>query len=106
MLISRQRIDVHINWVKVSSAPFLHTPAAPHLNVEPSRSNRIPWIGTTVILTKYGHPWKGRDTVVKNVLARQPTASGLKVEIRSLHIDFASPFKTVIVDYDDIVEKT
>jgi hypothetical protein len=92
--------------VKVTSPPFLHTPAAPHSNVEPSRANRIPWIGTTVILTKYGHPWKGSDTIVKNVLARQPTASRLKVEIRLSHIAFASPFNTIIVDYDDIIEKT
>jgi len=92
--------------VKVTSAPFLHTLAAPHSNVEPSRANRIPWIGTTVILTKYGHPWKGYDTVVKNVLARQPTVSGLKVEIQLSHLNFASPFKTAIVDYDDIIEKT
>ena len=80
--------------------------AVPHSNVEPSRSNRIPWIGTTVILTKYGHPWKGYDAVVKNVLARQPTASGMKIEIGLSHIDFASPFKTIVFDYDDIVEKT
>ena len=92
--------------MKVTSAPFLHTLAAPQSNVEPSQANRIPWLGTTVILTKHGHSWKGYDTVVKNILARQPTASGLKVEIQLLHIDFSSPFKTIVVDYDDIVEKT
>jgi hypothetical protein len=90
--------------LKITSEPFLHTPAVP--NVEPSRANRVPWIGTTVILTKFGHPWKGYDTIVKNVLARQPTASGLRVEIKLSHLTFASPFKTEIVDYDDILEKT
>ena len=92
--------------MKGTSAPFLHTVAVPHSNVEPSQSNQIPWIGTTVILTKYRHPWKGYDAVVKNVLARQPTASGMKIEIGLSHIDFTSPFKTVVFDYDDIVEKT
>jgi hypothetical protein len=90
--------------VKVTSVPFLSTPAAPPSNVEPFRANRIPWIGTSVIITKLGHPWKGYEAVVKSVLVRQPTASGLKVVVQLSHLDFASPFKTITVDYDDILE--
>ena len=89
--------------MKVTSVPFLRTP---HSNVEPFRANRIPWIGTSVIITKFGHPWKGYEAVVKSVLACQPTASGLKVSIQLSHLDFASPFKTITVDYDYIFEKT
>jgi len=92
--------------LRVTSVPFLHAPAEPHSSVEQFRANRVPWIGASVYLTKFGHPWKGYIAEVKNVLARQPTASGLKVEIKLSHLDFASPFKTMVVDYDDVFEAT
>ena len=90
--------------MKVTSVPFLA--AAARSNVEPFRGNKIPWVGTSVIITKLGDPWKGYEAVVKGVLANQRTASGLKVEIQLSHLDFTSPFQTMIVDYDDILEKT
>ena len=65
----------------------------------------MPWINTYVIITKLGSPHKGYVGVVKDVLRGQNTASGLKIAIQLAHLDPSAPFKTVIFDYDDVVEK-
>lgn len=65
----------------------------------------MPWIGTDVIITKHGDPFKGYMGVVKDVLRGQDTASGLKIGLRLEHVEFLSPFKTIVVDYDGVVEK-
>ena len=65
----------------------------------------MPWINTCVIITKLGSPHKGYVGIVKDVLRRQDTASGLKIAIQLAHLDPSAPFKTVIFDYDDVVEK-
>ena len=65
----------------------------------------MPWIGTDVIITKLGHPLKGYMGIVKDVLQGQDTASGLKIVIQLAHINPSSPFKTIVVDYDDVVEQ-
>jgi len=57
-----------------------------------------------VIISKVKHPLKGYPGTVKNVLCRQETSSGLRVAIQLARLDSASPFKTVVLDYDDIVE--
>jgi hypothetical protein len=65
----------------------------------------VPWIGTNVIITKLRSPLKGYVGVVKDVLCGQDTASGLKVTIQLAHLDPSAPFRTIVVDYDDIVEQ-
>jgi hypothetical protein len=65
----------------------------------------VPWIGTSVIITKLGSPLKGYVGIVKDVLRGQDTASGLKIIMQLVHINPSSPFKKIVVDYDDVVEK-
>ena len=56
-----------------------------------------------VVVVKSG-PHKGYKAVVKNILPGQATSSQPRLEIQFLHLDPSNPFKTVIVDYDDVVE--
>ena len=65
----------------------------------------MPWIGAHVIITKVGNPLKGHIAVVKDVLRGQETASGLKIVVQLTHLDPSSPFKTIVVDYDHVVEE-
>ena len=65
----------------------------------------MPWISTRVIITKLGSPLKGYVGIVKDVLRGQDTASGLKIVIQLAHLNPSSPFKTTVVDYDDVVEQ-
>ena len=65
----------------------------------------MPWIGTSVIITKLGSPYKGYVGIVKDVLRGQDTASGLKITIQLVCINPSTPFNSVVVDYDDVVEQ-
>lgn len=65
----------------------------------------MPWIGTNVIVTKHGSPFKGYVAIVKDVLRGQVTASGLKIIIQLVHHDPSAPFRTIVVDHDDVVEQ-
>ena len=65
----------------------------------------MPWISTHVIITKLGSPLKGYVGVVKDVLRGQDTASGLKIVIQLTNFDPSAPYKTLIFDYDDVVEQ-
>ena len=47
---------------------------------------------------------KGYRGVVKNVLCKQSTKSGLHIAAQLAHLDPSCPYKEVILDYDDIVE--
>ena len=67
-------------------------------------SDWVPWIRTTVIVSKVKHPLKGYQGIIKNVLCKQETSSGLQVAIQLAHLDPAAPFKTEVLNYDDIVE--
>jgi len=62
-----------------------------------------PWLNVCVMVVKPG-PHKGYKAVIKNILPGQATFDKLRLEIQFLHLDPSSPFKTVIVDYDDVVE--
>jgi hypothetical protein len=88
----------------LTTAPFLHTS---RLNADDplSKADSVPWIATQVIVTKPGSPLKGYFGVVKDVLRGQDTASGLKIAIQLEHHDPSSPFKTAVIDYDDVVER-
>jgi hypothetical protein len=68
------------------------------------RRDHVPWIGISVTITQIGNPLKGYSGVVKNVLRGQQTVSGLKIEMQLAHLDPSSPFRTVLVDHDHIVE--
>jgi len=91
--------------VKKTTTPFLHTSSPLKADDSLSKADQVPWIGTRVIITKLGSPNKGYIGVVKDVLRGQDTASGLKILLQLEHLDPSSPFKTIVVDYDDVVEK-
>jgi hypothetical protein len=90
----------------LTAVPFFHT-SSTLLKVDDSlfKADRVPWIGTNVIITKLGHPNKGHVGVVKDVLCGQETASGLRISIQLAHFDPSAPFRTIIVNYDDVVEQ-
>jgi hypothetical protein len=69
------------------------------------KADRVPWIGTNVIVTKLGSPLKGYVGIVKDVLRGQDTASGLRIAIQLVHNNPSSPFKTTVVDHDGVVEQ-
>jgi len=70
-----------------------------------SKADSVPWVSASVIITKLGSPFKGYIGVVKDVLRGQDTPSGLKIGLQLVHLDPSSPFRTIVVDYDDVVEQ-
>jgi hypothetical protein len=91
--------------LKLTAVPFFHTSSTLKPDDYLCKTDRVPWIGTNVIITKVGNPYKGYVGVVKDVLRGQDTASGLKINIQLAHLDPSSPFRKTIVDYDDVVEE-
>jgi hypothetical protein len=91
--------------LKLTTVPFLHTSSILKADDSLSKADSVPWISTRVIITKYGSPFKGYGGVVKDVLRGQDTTSGLKIVLQLEHHDPSSPFKTIIVDYDGVVEQ-
>jgi hypothetical protein len=91
--------------LKLTTVPFFHTPSSSKADDSLSKADSVPWIGTYVIITKFGNPLKGYVGIVKDVLRGQDTASGLKMAIQLVHLDPSTPFKTTVVDYDDVVEQ-
>jgi hypothetical protein len=89
----------------LTTVPFLHTSSTLKADDSLSKADSVPWIGTRVIIVKLGDPFKGYMGVVKDVLRGQDTASGLKIALQLEHLTFSSPFKTIVVDYDSVVEK-
>ena len=89
----------------MTTVPFFHTSSTLKGGDFLFKADRVPWIGTNVIITKPGSPIKGYVGVVKDVLRGQDTASGLKIDIQLAHLNPSSPFQRTIVDYDDVVEK-
>jgi hypothetical protein len=88
----------------LTTVPFLHTSSVSKADDSLFKADSIPWIGTRVIITKLGSPFKGYKGVVKDVLRGQDTASGLKIVLQLDHFDPSSPFKRIVVDYDGVVE--
>ena len=43
---------------------------------------------------------------MRDVLRGQDTASGLKIEMKLVHLDPSKPFQTIVIDYDHVVETT
>jgi hypothetical protein len=67
-------------------------------------SDWVSWIGTTILIPKVKHLLKGYQGLIKNILCGQETLSGLQVEVQLSHLDPTAPFKTMVFDYDDVVE--
>ena len=115
-----QEHHVHINWVKVTDPPLTFTkqqstssskPADPLIThptrpfaSDPSAVERAPWIKMEVIVCKVKHPMKGYRAIVKDVLPLQDTLSGLRITTQFTHMNPSHPFKTEVLDYDDVVE--
>jgi hypothetical protein len=94
-----------VNWLKLTTVPFLHTSSTLKAHDSLSKADSVPWIGTHVIIMKFGNPLKGYVGVIKDVLRGQDTVSGLKIVIQLVHLNPSSPFKTTVIDYDDVVEQ-
>jgi len=69
-----------------------------------AQSDQVPWLSQTILITKVKHPFKGRYAIVKDVLCGQDTVSGLLIVAQLSHWDPTTPFKTIVLDYDDVVE--
>ena len=63
-----------------------------------------PWVGVEVAVTKKGHPCRGQKVLVLNVLLKQNTASGLKVEVQFEVFDPSVTNARATFDYDDLLE--
>ena len=46
-----------------------------------------------------------KKAIVKDVLRGQDTLSSLRTFVQLLHLDPSAPFKTAIVDYDNVVKQ-
>ena len=89
----------------MTTIPFFHTSSKSKADGSLSKADSVPWTGTNVIVTKLGSAFKGYVGVVKDVLRGQETASGLRISIQLAHLDPSSPFRTILVNYDDVVEQ-
>jgi len=89
--------------LKAATAPFLHAQSSSG-SVKRLPNDPIPWIGTTVLVWKPGHALKGYKGTIKTVLCKQPTKSGLCVVAQLAHLDPSCPYKTVVLNYDDVIE--
>ena len=47
---------------------------------------------------------KGYQGIIKTVLCKQPTKSGLSVVVQLAHLDPSCPYQTVVLNYDDVIE--
>jgi len=65
---------------------------------------QVPWLKTEVIICKVKHPLKSYHVIVKDVLPLQDTPSSLRITAQFTQLNPANPFKTEVLDYDDVVE--
>lgn len=64
-----------------------------------------PWCGLRVIISKVKHVWKGTNGVITGVsYGPEGKLSEIRLEVRVAHYNPAAPFRTITVDYDDVVE--
>jgi hypothetical protein len=100
---SPQSIEVYVNCLKAATPPFLHAQSSSGSG-QRLWNDPIPWIGITILVSKSGHTMKGYRGIVKTVLCKQPTKSSLSVVAQLAHLDSSCPYKTVVLDYDDVIE--
>jgi hypothetical protein len=84
-----------------SADPLITHPIRPFAS---DPSERVPWIKTEVVVCKVKHPMKSYRAIIKDVLPLQDTLSGLRITAQFTHMNSAHPFKTEVLDYDDVVE--
>jgi hypothetical protein len=70
----------------------------------PSDAEWVPWVKMEVIVCKVKHPMKGYHAIIKDLLPLQDTPSSLRIRTQFIHMNPAHPFKSEILDYDDVVE--
>jgi hypothetical protein len=102
-----QTFEIHVNWLKVTTPEVLHAPPPSNpddAGLSSARSNQVPWLGQAILVSKVNHPFKGRQAVVKGVLHGQNTLSGLRIVAQLSYWDPTAPYKTIVLDYDDVVE--
>ena len=103
-----QKFEIHINWLNVTTTVVLHTPqpvSASDADLNSlAQSDQVPWLSQTILVAKVKHLFKSRQAVVKNVLCGQDTPSGLRIVAQLSYLDSTVPFKTIILDYDDVIE--
>ena len=97
-----QNFKVHVNTLKLTEEPPV-IDAHPKHKVTTPWSTRVPWIGKEVIISGQ-HYMRGQKALIMNVLANQPTSSGLQVEIQSSTLHAVAPFRRMTIDYDDVVD--
>jgi hypothetical protein len=98
-----QSIEVHPNCLRAATVPFLHAQPTSDSESKPF-NDPIPWIGTEILVSGYGNPMKGYRGVVKTVLCKQSTESGLRVVAQLAHLNPSCPYKTEVLDYDHVIE--
>ena len=99
--------DIHINWVKVTDLPLSlvgQPPTSSSMPADLPKYEQVPWISMEVIVCKVKHPMKGYHAIIKDVLPLQDTSSSLKITAQFIYLDPAHPFKTEVLDYDDVVK--
>jgi hypothetical protein len=47
---------------------------------------------------------KGYQGIIKTVLCKQPTKSGLHLVVQLTHLDPSCPYRMVVLNYDNVVE--
>jgi hypothetical protein len=106
MLISLQVNQVHVNCLKITDAASVYGRNIPRSNKWAGlmEHNDVHWIGTNVLITGKGNPMKGYQGIIKDVLCGQTTKSRLRIAVQFTHLNPAAPFKTVLVDFDEVVD--
>lgn len=102
-IITVQAMNVRLNELKLSTPP--HHYATPR-NFTPTVSipgpGRHSWCGMNV--TVINHPWyKGKPAVIKDILLRQSTASGIKLDLQLSSYDPTAPYQRILVDSTDVI---
>jgi hypothetical protein len=99
---SPQMFKVPANLLVRLAIPYIHGKQPGQVDTIP-RPERVPWIGTNIIIT-HGNMNKGYLGIVKDVLCHQSTPSGLRLVIQLTALDSTAPFRQLTVDYDHVLE--
>jgi hypothetical protein len=95
-----QSFEEHLNLLKISDVPHILSVPPEKMGPIIPRSDPVPWLNMEVLIVDR-HPLKGWKAIIKDVLCNQATTSGLKVVIS---YEASIPFKTYVLDYDNVVD--